>query len=157
MVLVRCWSRILMALLLSSKRCALHARRLRRFPAPATDEEHAHVSFLLQASPGRQPTAVGEVLICAKASARLLRNALPGGTMGHEVHLLPFTSLYSSLQGADQYSREGITQRPQGGVTKGSFPLTIGSQNADGTGSLSSRTGPCGLTTSHFSCSRESR
>src|SRR5438552_1010773 len=68
-----------MALLLSSKRCALHARRLRPFPAPATDEEHAHVSFLLQVSPGRQPTAVGEVLICAKASARLLRNALPGG------------------------------------------------------------------------------
>ena len=77
--MVRCWSPILMALLLSSKRCALHARRLRRFPAPATDEEHAQVSFLLQVSPHRQPTAVGEVLICAKASARLLRNALPGG------------------------------------------------------------------------------
>jgi hypothetical protein len=75
-----------MALLLSRKRCAVHAGRLRHFSAPATGEERSPVPFLLQVSPDRQPNAGHDVLVCAKASARVLRNALPGGlgTMGQD-------------------------------------------------------------------------
>src|SRR5207248_7009449 len=117
---------------------------------------HTYHSFFRRHPAGSPPLWAR----CSSARRPLLgcyETHYQGGTMGHEVHLLPFTSLYSSLQGADQYSREGITQRPHGGVTKGGFPLTSRSQNAAGIGSLSSRTGPCGLTTSHFSCSREPR
>jgi hypothetical protein len=39
--------------------------------------EHAHVHALLQLSPGWQSRALGELLVCAKGSARLLRIALP--------------------------------------------------------------------------------
>src|SRR6266487_2500602 len=77
-VVVMCSSRIRIALLLSRKRCAIHAGRRRHFSAPATGEERSHVPFLLQVSPDRQPNAVHDVLVCAKASARVLRNALPG-------------------------------------------------------------------------------
>src|SRR5207248_9832777 len=105
MVSVRCSSGIRMSLLLSRKRCVLHAggdasRRLLR------QGTHTHVPCLLQLSPDRQPKAVREVLICTKASARLLRNALI--TVGHEgarpFNLLPLTSSYSSLQGTNRYS-----------------------------------------------------
>ncbi len=48
--------------------------------------------------------------------------------MGQNVQPVSLTSSYSSLQGADRYSVECITQRPHGGITKGSFPLTHPSQ-----------------------------
>src|SRR6266487_613528 len=49
-----------------------------------------------------------------------------------QIQPVPLTSSYSSLQGADRYSRECITQSPHGGITKGSFFLTNPSQNAGG-------------------------
>src|SRR6266699_2959384 len=65
------------------------------------------------------------IAICQVATKRAYRR---WARWGKTVQPVSLTSSYSSLQGADRYSGEGIPQRPHGGITKGSFPLTHPSQ-----------------------------
>jgi hypothetical protein len=124
-VLVRCSSRILIALLLSRKRCAIHAggcdasQRL-----PPTRNVHKYHSFFIY-HPTDNPRRYA---MCTSE-----RRHLPGcyetryqrlGTMGQDVQPVPLASSYSSLQGADSYSGESVIAGPHGEVTKGSIFIT---------------------------------
>jgi hypothetical protein len=123
-------SRILMALLLSRKRCVLHAGRRRRFLVPTIGEDHAQVPIPLHLSPDRQPKTVCDVFVCTKASARLLviRAHKGWARWGKTVQPVLITSSYSSLQGTNRYSEESVIQGPHGGVTFAGVLLTRWSQ-----------------------------